>query len=188
MHKAARQGDLDTVAALLSKGASPNAKDRQGRTPLHWAADAGFWDEVNRRFNAAKKGGAVRDSSAHPSDGCYVCVLELLLENGGDPDTPDKKGRTPLHGAALCNFLEGAKLLLAKGADVSAKAADGSDALGKAETTASAMASQESRQRAQAALYDPWSTPAEDGDRFDNSEMVKLLMEYGTKSTSGVSR
>lgn len=177
LHKAARKGDGEAVAAILSRGANPNAKDKEGRTPLHWAADAGVPDEVKKRFKAAKKGRSVSDSSTRPSDDCYVRVLALLLEKGGDPNTRDKEGHTPLHRAALWNFMEGARLLLWKGADVSMKAADGHTPLEEAEMVAQAMAETEKRQRAEAALYDPMAGLSDEGSKFDNSEMVKLLKE-----------
>ena len=66
-------------AAHLSqclKTKDPNARDDQGRTPLHTAAM----------------------SSKHPA---VLAVLAVLSKAGADLDARDKKGRTPLHLAAV---------------------------------------------------------------------------------------
>lgn len=46
-------------------------------------------------------------------------IVELLLQNGADPNQRDMLGRTPLHYAA--RFLDIAELLVAAGADVNAQ-------------------------------------------------------------------
>lgn len=181
LHKAARKGDAEAVATILSRGANPNATDKEGRTPLHWAADAGVPDEVKRMLKAKKKGRSFSVSSTQAFDDCYVRVLALLLEKGGDPNTRDKKGHTPLHRAALWNFPEGARLLLRKGADVRMKAENGNTVLEEAAIMTRAMADTEIRQRAEAFLSDPMAGLSDEGSRFDNSEMVKLLKEYGAE-------
>ncbi len=39
--EAVQNGDLDLVKRLISKGADVNAKDKYGKTPLHYADDEG---------------------------------------------------------------------------------------------------------------------------------------------------
>ena len=59
--EAARQGKSDVLQALLAKGANPNIRDTEGRTPLYLAAAAG-----------------------HDS------LVELLLNNAAQPDLADR--------------------------------------------------------------------------------------------------
>lgn len=99
LHRAARLGDAQTVAALLEQGADRQARDDEGWTPLHWAAHLGHRD-----------------------------VAELLLTgalNGEGANSPDNFGRTPLHLAAAAGHAELVSLLVIEGADPSVAAAEG---------------------------------------------------------------
>jgi len=40
LHEAASGGHADIAELLLKRGANPNARDRRGYTPLHWASTA----------------------------------------------------------------------------------------------------------------------------------------------------
>jgi ankyrin repeat protein len=59
------------VEVLLARGAEINEKDKNGKTPLHWAAD-----------------NVIKD------------VVELLLVNKADVNAKSNNGWTPLHIAA----------------------------------------------------------------------------------------
>jgi ankyrin repeat protein len=78
---------------LLQHGANVNARDRSGRTPLHWAS--GYADELPE------------------------CMI-LLLEKGANLNAPDIKGRTPLQTAVRYNAEQAVELLLKRGADTEA--------------------------------------------------------------------
>ena len=72
---------------LLEKGAEPDAKDVDGRTPLSWAAGGG-----------------------------HEAVVKLLLEKSAEPEAKDNRGQTPLLWAAEKGHEAVVKLLLEKGA------------------------------------------------------------------------
>ncbi|WP_253302358.1 ankyrin repeat domain-containing protein [Wolbachia endosymbiont of Psylliodes chrysocephala] len=88
--EAAKNSDIDEVRRLISEGASVNATDQDGKTPLHWAAR-----------NGKKE------------------VVEALLKvNGINVNAYDKDNNTPLH-LAVPNGYEGVvEILLNKGADL----------------------------------------------------------------------
>ncbi len=80
------------MRACLRAGADPDARGRDGWTPLHWAA--------------------VADNAA---------AIEALLEGGADPGARDVDGNTPLHWGALMGQAAAIEALLDGGADAGAK-------------------------------------------------------------------
>jgi ankyrin repeat protein len=103
MVEAAFVCDLLRVRTLLARGADPNARDEDGRTPL---------------FSAVLGGS--------------VALLGLLLESKADVNAHDGRGATALHVAAEEVLPEAASLLIARGADVNAQDDDGNTPLGLA--------------------------------------------------------
>ena len=88
MHKAALSGLKNVAELLLAHKADVNARDSDGKSPLHLAAEAGYKD-----------------------------VVELLLTNGADVNAKDNSSMTPLHFAAQAGHQGVAELLLAQKAD-----------------------------------------------------------------------
>jgi uncharacterized protein len=101
--EAAERGNLETVRVLVSRGADPNAREANGgQTALMWA--------VSERHFAVGDAGSAR----------------ALLGAGANPnDIMPKTGLTALIIAAAAGRTEVAALLLDKGADPEAVAADG---------------------------------------------------------------
>lgn len=98
LHHATHRVDSRAVRSLLAAGANPSARDAQGRSPL-MCFDAGWVD---------------------PGE-----IILPLLEAGGDVNAADNDGNTTLHGAAQRKLGRFAKVLLAAGADATAKNARG---------------------------------------------------------------
>ena len=88
---AVRNNDIDTVKALIEKGADVDAEERDSQeTPIHEAVECGNID-----------------------------IVRLLLDHGADVNARNVCDETPLHFAAWSRSLEMVKLLLLKaGADI----------------------------------------------------------------------
>jgi ankyrin repeat protein len=95
--------DFVQVRELLAKGANPNVRDEDLRTPLHQAVL-----------------------------GNSVGLVGLLIEAGAELDAKDAHGFTPLHFAAQEFLPEIARILVGKGADVNARDEDGNSVLWRA--------------------------------------------------------
>jgi len=75
---AAQDGDLETCRRLVASGVSVNAPGRQGKAPLHYAAERG-----NRE------------------------VAEFLMDSGADPLQGDEYGNTPqLHAMQTAHMVQ----------------------------------------------------------------------------------
>ena len=96
LHKACDKGNIEAVKQFLADGADVNVKDKDGGTPLSYAAFHGQTE-----------------------------IVELLIAKGADVNAKNKYGVTPLHFAAGYGRKETVELLIAKGADVNAKVVSG---------------------------------------------------------------
>ncbi|MGN1308266.1 MAG: ankyrin repeat domain-containing protein [Akkermansia sp.] len=90
-HYAGKNG-VSMTRLMLTLGADPETKTKNGYTPLMWAAAQG-----------------------------HEAVVRLLLDKGADIEAKDNFGYTPLMWAAKNGHEAVVRLLLAKGADVEAK-------------------------------------------------------------------
>jgi ankyrin repeat protein len=95
---AVRSKTVYKVEELLAQGANPNARDKNGNTPLHLLP-------FSQRI--ADSGGADAD------------IALLLLQFGADPNAQNNKGNTPTHTSA-CN-ISVLRLLDARNANFSIK-------------------------------------------------------------------
>ncbi len=117
IHDAARIGRVDIVNSLLAEDPERvSAKDKEGLTPLHFAA---LYDHKEIAELLIAKGA---DVNAKDKDGWTPLhetgkkdVAELLIAKGADVNAKDKEGLTPLHFAALYDHTAVAELLRRRG-------------------------------------------------------------------------
>lgn len=97
--------DLLRVRDLLARGASPNARDGEGRPPLVSAilgnsvALAGLLLESRADVNAVDEHGWTPLHFA--ADEVLPQMASLLLAKNADPNVRDDEGNTPLHRAVF---------------------------------------------------------------------------------------
>ncbi|XP_021774971.1 acyl-CoA-binding domain-containing protein 1-like [Chenopodium quinoa] len=92
IHAFAREGDVENLLRCIENGISPNSKDSEGRTPLHWAVDRG-----------------------------HLPVIDLLYSKDADVNAKDNEGQTALHYAVVCDREAIAEYLVKHNADVDIK-------------------------------------------------------------------
>jgi uncharacterized protein len=123
--RAAKALDAPAVKALLAHGADITLANSRGMTPIMAAAGLGSVDADTRGFYLSE------DTQQRAIDS-----LTLLLEAGGDINSKDARGLTPLHEAARWGWNEVVTFLVQHGADPTVKDNRGltaiDSALGKA--------------------------------------------------------
>lgn len=152
LHWACRNGHAEVVKALLSRGASIDARDNIGRTSLNRAVRIGSLDIVQKLLQAGASPVSCDSSGMSlthfAAAGGFNEVLGLLLVTGVDPNTgafPRVFPKTtwqhgydctpsgpPLHLAAESGHVATLSYLLSHGAKVDKKGPNGETALHKA--------------------------------------------------------
>jgi ankyrin repeat protein len=123
--RAAKALDAPAIAALLAKGGDISLANSRGITPIMAAAGLGSVDADTRGFYLSE------DTQQRSIES-----LKLLIKAGGDINSKDSRGLTPLHEAARWGWNDVVQFLVANGADLNAKDNRGNtpidSALGKA--------------------------------------------------------
>jgi ankyrin len=123
--RAAKALDAPAIAALLAKGADTSLANSRGMTPIMVAAGLGSVDADTRGFYLSE------DTQQRSIES-----LKLLIQAGGDINSKDSRGLTPLHEAARWGWNDVVQFLVENGADLNAKDNRGNtpidSALGKA--------------------------------------------------------
>jgi ankyrin repeat protein len=123
IHELAQKGDLEGVKALIEKDPElVNAKDKDGRTPLHWACRGVHLEVVKLLVDKGADVNAEDSNKIIPLHSLAVrnsaAVIEILTAKGAHVDAKDYRGNTALHYAAIYNAADAAALLVKKGADI----------------------------------------------------------------------
>jgi ankyrin repeat protein len=131
IHKAAREGNIETVKRAIADGVDVKVKDLvssdhrvPGVTPLRYASQNGHKEICDLLLangadvNASGDGWAPLPLAAHNG---YKEVVVLLITKGADVNAKVRDGSTALHKAAMFGHREIVELLIAEGADVDAK-------------------------------------------------------------------
>lgn len=132
--QATRIGDYLGVERHLNQGADVNCRDRDGLTPLIWAAIQGH-EEIVRLL--LERGGDL-EARNHNGDTALMWaslmghkdVVELILDHGANADVSEpKSGATALMAAAARGNADVAQVLVEKGASINARDRNGNTAL-----------------------------------------------------------
>ncbi len=96
-HRAAQQGDLDTVQRLAPRWLA--ATTALGNSALHWASAAGHDEVVAFLLQAGADVAAVNDRTDTPLHSAawrgFATTAQLLLDAGASRDAVNKDGKTP---------------------------------------------------------------------------------------------
>ena len=98
LHLAAAGVRTEVACVLLESGADPNAQNRRGATPLHYACDP------------RPRSGGTWNPTAQAS------LIKALVEHGAEIDRGDRGGATALHRAVRARSVAAVRQLLALGA------------------------------------------------------------------------
>ncbi len=116
LHMAAAAMRPAEVKILLDLEADPNAKNRRGAGPLHYATDGG-------------------PGLSHWRPAAQIKTVNLLIQAGADPNLRDKSGVCPLHRAVRNRCFGAVKALFENGARPNQKNSKGSTPLQLARQT-----------------------------------------------------
>ncbi|CAG0911423.1 unnamed protein product, partial [Cyprideis torosa] len=143
---------LETATLLIDNGAEVDARDEEGRTPLHLASR--------------------RDRRS---------LVQVLLSHGADPNIRDEDKQTPLHFATRRGHHSIVDLLLAHGADVLATDIAGRTPLSEAKTEEVILVMIGLTEDLNRQDQQTWNTPLHSCCQRGYEEAAKRLIEKGAR-------
>jgi ankyrin repeat protein len=122
---AVKQGNRETVRALLKQRVDVNAAESDGMTALHWAVRASDVETAQLLIRAGANVKAANRYGITPlslaATNGDAALIEALIKAGADPNTALPDGETVLMTAARTGNPAALKMLLVNGANVHAK-------------------------------------------------------------------
>ena len=107
LHVAAAAFRRPVAELLMASGADCRARNRRGAEPLHYAADANYWNPATQAEVIAYLTSVGADPNALDRSGVAplhravrtrsLLAVQALLDAGANPMQPNKAGSTPLH-------------------------------------------------------------------------------------------
>jgi ankyrin repeat protein len=123
--EAVKRNEISTVRDLLRRRVDVNIPDRDGSTPLLWAAHLGHHELLTLLLAS---GADVKVANAYGVTPLYeastqgnAAIVDQLLRAGADPNDSVQLGETPIMAAARTSSVETVTLLASRGADVNAR-------------------------------------------------------------------
>jgi ankyrin repeat protein len=134
LFEAVQNNDLNLVQELIQSGASPNEKDRNGWTPLHYASMNGYIEVVRELIRCGadvNEKNIYRQTPLHLASmrGMYMGVVRELIRCGADMNAKDNQCCTPLHYASNYGRIDIVKEFLFFGVDYTIQNLKGEDGL-----------------------------------------------------------
>lgn len=125
LHGAANEGSASVIPLLISRGFDPNARTKDGITPLFLACQRGHKDAVEALLNGVvirgekvcsrigEKNGRDERTELHTAaEFGKAGIIQLLLSWGADPNVKTALGKSPLFLACRYGFKLAAKALI----------------------------------------------------------------------------
>lgn len=107
LHEVAAQGSVQDMRMLISSGASPYRRDKDGQFPLHYFASQSRGCKLEKLKLLLSSGPGVNEIDIHGNTALHMAAtagnrqaVMALLDLGADPNQPSKFGTLPIHLAA----------------------------------------------------------------------------------------